>query len=88
MFISVLSGAFLLGIRVAGPALIAIFLATLALGFISRTMPQLNILAAGFPVRIVLSLILLIASLGGVVWLFEENLEVVLNYIATLFMYN
>lgn len=80
-FIAVLSGAFLLGVRIAGPALIAIFLATLALGFISRTMPQLNILAAGFPIRIVLSMILLITSLGTVVWLFENSLDGVFGYV-------
>lgn len=54
-----------LSIRIAGPALIAVFLATLALGFISRTMPQLNILAAGFPVNITLALIILIVSIAA-----------------------
>jgi flagellar biosynthetic protein FliR len=86
ILVSLLSSAFMLGIRVAGPALVAIFLATLALGFISRTMPQLNILAAGFPVRITLALILLIASLGSVCVLFRDNLLFVLGKVGTIFL--
>jgi len=78
MLVSILRSAFMLGIRIAGPALAAIFLSTLAMGFISRTMPQLNILAAGFSLRIVLSLILLIVSLGAVFVLFQEHITWVL----------
>lgn len=74
MMVAMLTEAFRLGIRLAGPALVAIFLATLAMGFISRTMPQLNILAAGFPVRIVLAMILVIASLGTVCLVLEDSL--------------
>ena len=84
--VSVLTEAFKLGIRVAGPALVAIFLATLALGFISRTMPQLNILAAGFPVRIGLALVLLIASVGMVGMLFKDYLVMTFRQIGYVFL--
>ncbi|MBN2212162.1 MAG: flagellar biosynthetic protein FliR [Sedimentisphaerales bacterium] len=83
--VDVLTTSFMLGIRIAGPALAAIFLATLALGFISRTMPQLNILAAGFPIRITLSLVLLIASIGSLCILFQEKVLDTLGRIGTLF---
>jgi flagellar biosynthesis protein FliR len=83
--VSILTASFGLGIRVAGPALIAIFLATLALGFISRTMPQLNILAAGFPINITLALVLMVASLGAVGVLFHDSLMDVLEAVGTLF---
>ncbi len=86
IFTSILSSAFALGIRIAGPALAAIFLATLAMGFISRTMPQLNILAAGFPLRIGLALVLLIASLGSVCFLMQKEIETILSGLGTLFL--
>lgn len=86
MMLSILSASFMLGIRIAGPAVAAIFLATIALGFISRTMPQLNILAAGFPVRIVLALILLIASLGTVYGLFQDSIVIVLSGLGQFFI--
>ncbi len=84
--VDVLTTAFILGIRMAGPALTAIFLATLALGFISRTMPQLNILAAGFPIRITLSLVLLISSVGSLCMLFQDAVLDTLGRIGTLFV--
>lgn len=86
MFVSILNGAFQLSIRIAGPTLVAIFLATLALGFISRTMPQLNILAAGFPLRITLALIILISSLSMACVLFEDSLLMVFRQIGTMFI--
>ena len=86
LFKTTITAAFMLGIQVAGPALTAIFLATLALGFISRTMPQLNILAAGFPIRITLALFLLITSLGLTCELFRDSIDWVLQEIGTVFM--
>jgi flagellar biosynthetic protein FliR len=84
--LAILNASFMLGIRFAGPAVAAIFLATIALGFISRTMPQLNILAAGFPIRILLALILLIASLGTVCGLFQDSIVNVLSGLGQLFI--
>jgi len=85
LMVSVLTGSFALGIRVAGPALAAVFLATLALGFISRTMPQLNILAAGFPLRIALAMVLLVASLGTVGVLFANDLTAMFAVLGRMF---
>lgn len=82
----VLANAFAMGLQIAAPAVVAIFLATLALGFISRTMPQLNILAAGFPLRIMLALILLLAGLASVCAIFQEELRNVLQGLSDIFM--
>lgn len=86
LLVTILTNAFVLGIRVAGPALVAIFLATIALGFISRTMPQLNILAAGFPIRITLGLSLIVISFGTIGILFEDNIVFVLESIGGMFL--
>jgi flagellar biosynthetic protein FliR len=51
-----LTSAFTLALRLAGPVLISLMLATLVLGFLSRTMPQLNILSVGFVVRVLVAL--------------------------------
>lgn len=84
--VSVLTESFKLGIRIAGPVLVALFLATTALGFISRTMPQLNILAAGFPVRITLAFVILVASLGLIVMLFQDSLVIVFRQMGEIFI--
>ena len=67
--VSLLSGmltsAFELALRVAAPLLALIFLETAAMGFIAKTVPQMNILSLGFPMRILAGL--LIVCLGLVV---------------------
>lgn len=52
----VLTGAYALGLRMAAPVLMSLLIATLVTGFLSRTMPQLNILSIGFPIRALISL--------------------------------
>lgn len=47
-----MAASFILAIRLAAPVLIALMMTSLAMGFLSRTMPQLNILSVGFQVRI------------------------------------
>ncbi|MDG2030409.1 MAG: flagellar biosynthetic protein FliR [Phycisphaerales bacterium] len=60
------------GLRVAAPLLALVFLETLAIGFISKTVPQLNILSLGFPIRIMVGLATIIV---GVVVLQEVLID-------------
>jgi flagellar biosynthetic protein FliR len=52
LLVEMLAAAFILGIRLAGPVLLALFMIGTALAFLSRTMPQLNILSVGFSLRL------------------------------------
>ena len=65
MFTGVLTAAFELALRVAAPLLALIFLQTLGMGFIAKTVPQMNILSLGFPMRVLAGLTII--SLGLVV---------------------
>jgi len=65
LFTGVLTAAFELALRVAGPLLALIFLQTLGMGFIAKTVPQMNILSLGFPMRVLAGLTII--SLGLVV---------------------
>jgi flagellar biosynthetic protein FliR len=51
-----------LAMRVSAPLLCLVFLETVALGFVSRTVPQMNLLNLGFPLRIIVGLGLIAAS--------------------------
>jgi flagellar biosynthetic protein FliR len=64
-----------LGVRAAAPAVVALLVATLVLGLISRTLPQLNILAVGFGINATFTLITVSVSLGAIAWLFQAELE-------------
>jgi flagellar biosynthetic protein FliR len=68
----VTSLSFSLGVRAAAPALVALLLANLILGLISRTLPQLNVMALGFGINILVVLAVMAASLGAIVWLFQD----------------
>ncbi len=60
------NSAFEVAIRIAAPVLCLIFLESFALGFMNKTAPAFNILSLGFPIRIVLGTVALIASLGPI----------------------
>lgn len=60
-----LLASFELALRVAAPLLALMLLLTVAMGFISKTLPQFNIFSLGFPIRILSGLAML--ALGLVV---------------------
>jgi flagellar biosynthesis protein FliR len=74
-FVTLMTQSFSLGIRAAAPATIALLLATLVLGLISRTVPQLNVLVLGFGLNSLLIFGTLAITLGGMAWAFQEQIE-------------
>jgi len=74
-FVTLMTQSFSLGIRAAAPATIALLLATLVLGLISRTVPQLNVLVLGFGLNSLLIFSALALTLGGVACAFQEQIE-------------
>jgi flagellar biosynthetic protein FliR len=48
---------FLVGLKIAAPIMIALFLSNLCLGIVARTVPQVNILMIGFPLNIGIGLV-------------------------------
>lgn len=73
--ITLLVQSFSVGIRVAAPATVALLLASLVLGIISRTLPQLNVMALGFGLNALTTFGILSASLAGMAWLFQDEIE-------------
>lgn len=63
---SLLGAVMAIGLGVAGGAILALFLADLAITMLSRTVPQMNVLMLGFQVKTLLLLIVLPLSAG--VW--------------------
>lgn len=64
LMLDTMGACFELALRVAWPALLALLLSELALGFVSRTMPQLNILTMGFPLRILVGMGVVLVTMG------------------------
>jgi flagellar biosynthetic protein FliR len=52
-----MQSCFEMALRLAGPVVLALLLTSLVLGFLTKTMPQLNIMTVGFSVKIAIALI-------------------------------
>jgi flagellar biosynthetic protein FliR len=61
--ISMTSEVFVMGIKLAAPITAALFLTSLALGIIARTVPQMNVFIVGFPLKIAIGMGMIAASL-------------------------
>ncbi len=70
-----LSGGLIAGIRAAAPLLAAVLLANLLTGLISRTLPQLNLLAIGLNVNAITVLLVAFICIVAVGTVFEDELK-------------
>lgn len=58
-----------LSFQIAAPVLVALFLSTVALGFVARAVPQMNVLMLSFPLQIGLGLGVLIWTVPAMAWM-------------------
>ena len=52
--------------------MVALLMSNIVLGLISRTLPQINVIAVGFSVNALLALALLFLSIGAAAWAFQD----------------
>lgn len=71
----VFGASFNLSLQVGAPAMIALLAATLILGFVSRTLPQINAIQVGFNINSLVIFLVLIVSIGAMVGLFEGRFD-------------
>jgi flagellar biosynthetic protein FliR len=57
------SELFTIAIKISAPILISLFLVSVAMGVLARTVPQMNVFIVGFPVQLAVGLFVLVASL-------------------------
>lgn len=57
------SGMYVTAVKIAAPMLAAALLVTAGIALVARTVPQMNILVMGYPVKIVVSLLILVGLL-------------------------
>jgi len=79
MVVGLLGVVFDMAIRIAAPMLCIIFLESVAMGFISRTVPQMNILSVGFIVRILGGLAMLAVGVDAAMRIFSSTQRTVLE---------
>jgi flagellar biosynthetic protein FliR len=64
---------FRMGVEIAGPALVTLFLVTIALAFMARTAPEMNIFALSFSLRIAVGIVVVALGVGLFVAGFENR---------------
>jgi flagellar biosynthetic protein FliR len=57
---------FLFGVRLAMPVVVALLIVELGLGLLARTAPSLNVLMSGAPIRLVVGLLVIAATIAAV----------------------
>lgn len=62
LLVGVIASGFEVSVRVALPVLTILVLETIAMGFVSRSLPALNVMILGFPIRILLGVTILISA--------------------------
>jgi len=75
--------SFLLAIRVSAPVVVALLLATLIVGFVSRAVPQLNSIMLGLSLNAMIAMAVLSVSLGGAAWLFNEHADAAIETVGS-----
>jgi flagellar biosynthetic protein FliR len=69
---SMMSEMFVFAVKVAAPFIVALLIVTVAMGFIAKTVPEVNIFIIGFGVRIVIGIGLLFLALPVLAVVFEN----------------
>ena len=66
---------FTIGIMFAAPLVGSLFIVIVILGFLARTMPQMNVFVIGMPAQIITGIILLMVGLTGISMGFDRLLD-------------
>ena len=70
---------FILGVKIAAPAIVTLFLTSVAMGLTARAVPQMNIFFVGFPLRISVGFLSLTMAFPIFFYVFKKLLAVFEN---------
>ena len=70
--------SFAIAFQMSIPVVATLFLVDLALGITARTVPQLNIFVVGFPIKIGVSFIVLLITMGVMIQVMQKLFEVMI----------
>lgn len=69
---------------VAIPAMTSLLIVNLAFGVVARAAPQMNIFALGFPVTMMIGLLILTMSMGEIAASFQTHMDTLFEFIKKL----
>ena len=81
-----LSVSFLMALRISLPVMTALLVGLITAGWISRVLPQLNMIVLGWNLNAVLALAMILLTLGGMAWVFQHHVQLAVEYIEQLWI--
>jgi flagellar biosynthetic protein FliR len=84
LLLNVLAVASAAAIRIAAPAVLTLFLVNLALGFIARTVPQLNVVTVGFSIKALIGFVIMAVALPSAMNAYVDALNISLEWLQGL----
>lgn len=85
LVLGLLAITFELALRVAAPVLCVMFLLMTAMGFVARTVPQMNILSVGFVIRILTGALFLVLAVAVMFGVFQDTMVTVIDAVSAFF---
>ncbi|MBN2445935.1 MAG: flagellar biosynthetic protein FliR [Phycisphaerae bacterium] len=79
LVVAALGLGFEVALRIAAPAVVTLFLINLAMGFVARTVPQINIITLGFSIKALIGFVLIAISLPATAGVFLDALETIVD---------
>jgi flagellar biosynthetic protein FliR len=79
------SNMFVVGFMIAFPIIALSWLADVIFGMLMKTMPQFNLLVIGFPIKIMVAFVVLIATLSATMLILKVQMQDAFNYLEMLF---
>lgn len=83
LFTELIQKSLILAIQVAAPIMAAMGLVTISMGFLGHSVPQINQLVVGFPVRSMAGMLILSLSLTGTGRFIVDSIPTVINEVQT-----
>lgn len=85
MIVGLMTITFELALRVAAPLLCLMFLVSVGMGFLMRTVPQINILSVGFSIRILSCVVVMMVLVAAMAGAFEDVAGQMMNRLLRFF---
>ncbi|MGL4655907.1 MAG: fused FliR family export protein/FlhB family type III secretion system protein [Sarcina sp.] len=85
VMIEAFANYFVLGLRIAIPLVLFIIIADIVMGLVSRSVPQLNVMILGMPIKIMVGLASFIISLPIIIKLIVSGFDIIPQVIEKLF---
>ncbi|MCK4974520.1 MAG: flagellar type III secretion system protein FliR, partial [Sulfurimonas sp.] len=79
------SNMFMVGFMIAFPIIALSWLADIIFGMLMKTMPQFNLLVIGFPIKIMVAFVVLIATLSATMLILKVQMQEAFNYLEMFF---